>query len=50
MTPQELQAAAEAQLAEQARLAQERARAAQAAIEQAKYLRDCQLAARGGVR
>ncbi|WP_329390173.1 hypothetical protein [Streptomyces sp. NBC_01716] len=46
MTPEELQAAAEAALAEQARLAQERAREAQKAIEDAKYERDCIVTAR----
>ncbi|GGJ86976.1 hypothetical protein GCM10011583_18250 [Streptomyces camponoticapitis] len=46
MTPQEIQAAAEAALAEQTRQAQERAREAQKAIENAKYERDCIVTAR----
>ncbi|MEV8398855.1 hypothetical protein [Streptomyces niveus] len=41
MTPEQIQAAAEEQLAEQTRLAQEHAREAQKATENAKYARDC---------
>lgn len=47
MTPQEIQAAAEAQFAEQTRLAQERAQVAADAADDAKFERDCITTASG---